>query len=179
MVGSPVVGEFRPGAVIERAGRFGNFVKVRFGDRFGFVPSTGLDEVAANTPAKPSFVPLLQRSPPLLEVRPSELATRNGKVRIEGVATDGDRVLDAYIFVGSRKVFYRSNRKADDPRRLEFSVDAKLTPGINVISVVTRENEDTATQRTMVVRRDGPNGEPLPTPDKELFGADWEFSGDD
>ena len=179
MVGSPVVGELRPGAVVDRTGRFGNFFKVEFGKRFGFVPSTGLDEVAAKTPVKPSFKPLLQRSPPLLDVSPSELATRSDKVRIEGVATDGDRVLDAYIFVGSRKVFYQSNRKAADPRRLEFSVDAKLTPGINVISVVTRENEDTATQRTMVVRRDGPNGEPLPTPDKELFGADWEFGSDD
>jgi hypothetical protein len=27
----------------------------------------------------------------------------------------------------------------------------------------------------MVVRRDGPNGEPLPTPKSELFGEDWEF----
>jgi hypothetical protein len=31
----------------------------------------------------------------------------------------------------------------------------------------------------MVVRRDGPNGEALPTPKSELFGADWEFSGDE
>jgi hypothetical protein len=27
----------------------------------------------------------------------------------------------------------------------------------------------------MIVRRDGPGGEPLPTPKSELFGADWEF----
>ena len=35
---------------------------------------------------------------------------------------------------------------------------------------------DTATRHTMIVRRDGPNGEVLPTPKTELFGADWEFT---
>jgi carboxyl-terminal processing protease len=44
-----------------------------------------------------------------------------------------------------------------------------------VVTVVAREDEHIATRRTMVVRRDGPNGEALPTPKSELFGEDWEF----
>ena len=49
----------------------------------------------------------------------------------------------------------------------------------NVITVVARESEDTLSRYTMIVRRDGPNGEALPTPKMELFGEDWQFSGDD
>jgi len=121
----------------------------------------------------------LTRSPPLLDVAPATLATRDGTVHIKGVATDNDRVLDAYIFVGSRKVFYQSNRKGQDSKRLPFSLDAELQPGINPIIVVARENEDTVTQYRMVVRKDGKNGEPLPTPKLDPFGEDWEFIGGD
>ena len=38
------------------------------------------------------------------------LATRESVSVVKGMTSDSDRLLDAYIFVGSRKVFYRSNR---------------------------------------------------------------------
>ncbi|MBN1612331.1 MAG: peptidase S41, partial [Polyangiaceae bacterium] len=178
--GAPVVGELKRGSVVEILGTFAKFTKVRLeAERCGYVPTDLIRSAAATKRLDPRFAPLLRRSPPLLDVAPAQLATRGDTMRIEGVATDNDRVLDTYIFVGSRKVFYQSNRNAKDPRRLAFSVDAKLTPGINVVSVVARETEDTVTQRTMVVRRDGPNGEPLPTPDRELFGIDSELTGED
>ena len=128
--------------------------------------------------AKVKLTPRLTHSPPLLEVEPAALATRSNKVHLQGTATGNDRVLDAYVFVGARKVFYQSNRKGKDPKKLSFSFDAELNPGINVITVVTRESEDTATRRTMIVRRDGANGEALPTPKSDDFGEDWEFSGE-
>jgi len=168
------VGEIAKAAVVERLGVFGEFTKVGLGaDRFGFIETAKLEE----TRDRPKFtlLPHLTRSPPLLEVQPAKIASRDDKVHLQGVATDGQRVLDSYIFVGTRKVFYQSNRKATDPKKLLFSLDAQLTPGINVITVVARETEDTATRHTMVVRRDGPSGEPLPTPKGELFGEDWEF----
>ena len=176
---APVVGQIAKGAVVERLGSYGDFTKIALApDRFGFVETKQLR--AGGGATKVDYQPLLSHSPPLLEVQPGQLATRDSKVHIEGIATDGDRVLDAFIFVGARKVFYQSNRKSTDQKRLKFSLDAQLNPGINVISVVTRETEDTATRQTMVVRRDGPSGEPLPTPKDELFGNGWEFeSGGD
>jgi carboxyl-terminal processing protease len=164
---APVVGELEKGAVLERLGTFGPYTKVNLGtDRFGFVETRLVRD--ATGPAKISIKPLLSHSPPLLEVTPAKLATRESRVRIEGQATDSDRVLDAFVFVGPRKVFYQSNKKATDPTKLKFSVDAELSPGINVITVVARESEDAAQRRTMIVRRDGPNGEPLPTPKTEI-----------
>ena len=76
-------------------------------------------------------------------------------------ASDDARLLDAYIFVGSRKVFYRSNRNGADPKQMAFDADLPLRPGVNVVTVVARENPDTTTRRTFIVRRDGPNGELL------------------
>jgi carboxyl-terminal processing protease len=118
----------------------------------------------------------MSHSPPLLEVEPAMLATRDGKVRIKGAVTDLDQVRDMYVFVGSRKVYYQSNRNGTLKTRLAFDQELPLTPGVNVITVVARENEDVGSSHTLVVRRDGPNGEALPTPKRELFGADWSFS---
>ena len=50
-----------------------------------------------------------------------------------------------------------------------------LQPGVNVITVVARENEDTVERRTMIVRRDGPKGEAMPTPKAETLGEDWDL----
>jgi carboxyl-terminal processing protease len=173
-----IVGEIAKGSIVEKVGVFGEYTKVKVdGDRFGFV-ETRLLRDGGGAP-KVAFTPLLSRSPPMLEVKPAALATRGDKVLIEGFATDGDRVLDAYVFVGSHKVFYQSNRKGQDSRRLEFRHEAALQPGINVVTVVARETEETATRYTMVVRRDGANGEALPTPKSESFAADWEFIGDE
>jgi carboxyl-terminal processing protease len=173
---APVVAQLYKASVVEQLGRFGDFTKVRLGGaRFGFVETAALKPVQA--PLSLKLEPRLSHSPPVLEVLPASLATRDRTVHIEGVATDSDRVLDAYIFVGDRKVFYRSNRKGTEPGRLRFSLDAELQPGINVIHVIARESEDTLTRHTMVVRRDGPGGEALATPKRELSGTDWEFAG--
>lgn len=173
-----VVGEIKKGSTMDRVGTYGDFAKVVIGGtRFGFVESSGIAPAGARR-SKIAFDPALVRSPPLLDVAPGKLATRDDHVRIEGVAQDGDQVLDAYVFVGPRKVFYQSNKKASDPTKLAFGLDVGLNPGVNVINVVARESEDTATRHTIVVRRDGPNGEALPTPKAELLGYDWDFSNE-
>jgi len=164
--------------VLDKLGTFGTFTKVNLGDdRFGFVETKTVKDNAAAT-GKIGYRPHLSHSPPLLEVTPAKLATREDEVHIEGQAIDGHRVLDAFIFVGPRKVFYQSNRKAADPTKLKFAIDTELQPGINVITVVARESDDSATRTTMIVRRDGPNGEPLPSPKGESAGEDWSISGD-
>ncbi|HET9957561.1 MAG TPA: MXAN_5808 family serine peptidase [Polyangiaceae bacterium] len=174
---APIVGVVEKGAVLDRSASFGRFTKVLLGeDRFGFVETRLLKD--GTGPVKPQFKPSLTHSPPLLEVASAKLATREDKVRIEALAADSDRVMDAFVFVGPRKVFYQSNRKAQDATKLKIGFDAQLEPGVNVITVVARENEDTITRSTTIVRRDGPNGEPLPTPKAESHD-DWESSDGD
>jgi carboxyl-terminal processing protease len=173
-----VVGELKKGSIVDLLGKYGEFGKISLGGtRFGFVDTAALSP-AAGRKGKMIFEPLLGRSPPQLEVTSAKLASREDRVRIEGTSHDQDQVLDAYVFVGARKVFYQSNKKSSDPTKLKFALDVVLNPGVNVINVVARESEDTATRRTIVVRRDGPNGESLPTPKAELLGYDWEFTSD-
>jgi carboxyl-terminal processing protease len=175
LANAPVVGQLGKGSVLERLGVYQDFTKVGLGDsRFGFVETRALKDGATGA-AKPQFDAVLSHSPPLLEVAPASLSTRDNKVHVAGHATDSDRVKDVFVFVGPRKVFYQSNGHAADPKRLDFAFDAELQPGVNVITVVARENEDTVERRTMIVRRDGPNGESMPTPKAETLGEDWDL----
>jgi len=176
---SSYIGDFERGAVVERLGQAHNFTQVRVAaERFAWVPSAALTP-AANRPAVVKFKSALRHSPPLLEITPTQYATTSDKVHVKGVASDSDRVLDVFVFVGTRKVFYQSNRNATDAKRLEFDIDAELNPGINLITVVARENHDTLTRTNIAVRRDGPGGVPLPTPKSTMFGDDWDFGDSD
>ncbi|MCC6213775.1 MAG: PDZ domain-containing protein [Polyangiaceae bacterium] len=173
------VARLAKGSVVERVGTLGEFTKVKLaGNRFAFVETRALEDAGA-APVSLALEPILARSPPLLEVSTGALSTREETMMVEATATDGDRVLDAFVFVGGRKVFYRSNRNGADPKRVTFQVPAKLRPGINVITVVARENDDTVSRYTRIIRRDGPNGEALTAPKGEELGEDWEFGGAD
>ena len=113
------------------------------------------------------WVDLLSHSPPTIEVETLDLVTRTDKVRLKGVVSDGDRVLDGYVFVGARKVFYKSNKGGGDPKREPFDLEVPLRPGVNFVSVWARENAETVQRRVFVIRRDGPSGELLDTPKTE------------
>ena len=118
----------------------------------------------------------MRRYPPSIEVQPVVLATKDATLTIKGITSDSDRLLDAYIFAGSRKIFYRSNRNGQDNKRMPFEATVPLRPGVNVITVVARESPDTVSRKTIIVRKDGPSGETLQTPKTEEEG---EGGGDD
>jgi carboxyl-terminal processing protease len=109
----------------------------------------------------------MAHAPPAVDIAQTVLATRDGHTEVKGQASDSERLLDAYIFVGARKVFYRSNRNGPDAKKMAFSADLPLRPGVNIVSVMARENPDTTSHRTFIIRRDGPNGELLQTPKTE------------
>jgi carboxyl-terminal processing protease len=175
---SRIVGQLKTGTVLKRDATYGKFTKVALTkDRFGFVETSALEDTQKAASPR-GFDTVASYSPPLLEVTPAALVTRDDSVLIEGKASDGDKVLDVFMFVGPQKVFYKSNRGSSKPKEMAFSHQVKLNPGVNVITVVVRENDDSTTRKTLVVRRDGPAGEPLTTPKFGLFGADWEFGGE-
>ncbi|MBN1656146.1 MAG: PDZ domain-containing protein [Deltaproteobacteria bacterium] len=147
------------------------FVRVSWGDgRPGWVAKGDL--LPSGTGANGEIVAYLDRMPPRLEIDyGNQLVTRDPQFRLRGSASDNQRIRDIYIFVGARKVFYRSNRDSANPKKVDFEAEIPLREGINYISVVARENNDIATRKTFVVRRDAPDGSLLETPktDEELF----------
>jgi carboxyl-terminal processing protease len=148
-------------------GSANGYWKVALGDaRFAFARATDVERGGAPS-AQLALEDTMAHAPPALEIPQPQLATRDTHTLVRGAANDGVRLLDTYIFVGSRKVFYRSNRNGPDQRHMAFDADLPLRPGVNVVTVVARENPETQTRRTFVVRRDGPNGELLQTPKTE------------
>jgi carboxyl-terminal processing protease len=159
-----VFGKLPGGVAAAETGTSGDFVKVSLGDgRFGFVPSSEV-EPGGSPQATVAFEDTMSHAPPVIEVNALALSTRDASVVIRGTVADGDRLLDGYVFVNARKVFYQSNRNGADPKNMTFSADLPLRPGVNLVNVIARENPETVGHKTFVVRRDGKNGELLPTP---------------
>ncbi len=163
-------GKLDAGATMKLLGTFhdqkrGDIAKVALGpDRFAFLQQ-GSYEAATGQPAKEiAYAPIYSHAPPALTVKAAERATRGDKVKIQVDASDPERLLDMYLFVGGRKLYYQSNRTGADANHASFSFDAPLQPGVNMITVVARESPDTTAARTVVVRRDGPDGAILKTP---------------
>ncbi len=158
-----MVGRLAAGNAVPELARTGEFVKVGLGQqRFAFARARDVE--SASAAGAPTFEEVMWKSPPHLELAIPTLSTRDTQTSIKGSAADDERLLDTYIFVGSRKVFYRSNRNGSDAKRMQFDAPLPLRPGVNVVTVVARKNPDTVGRKTFFVRRDGPNGELLATP---------------
>ena len=173
---APLVESLRPsarlfgsipgGKLVRRLGRHGDMVKIDLGaNRFAFVPVNSLSDVPGGAaPDAVSFDTIFSHSPPAIELAPASLVVRGPSVKITGTIVDQTRLLDAYMFVGPNKIFYRTNQGATDPKVMKVDMDLPLRPGMNAITLVGRQNADTVSRRTIMVRRDGAAGELLPTP---------------
>jgi carboxyl-terminal processing protease len=136
------------------------------GGRPGWVPASRI--ATAGTGGTLAWA--VNHMPPDLEVDFGQtLVTRTPRLRVHGRATDDRRVRDLYIFVGSRKVFYRSNRGDENARQLAFDTEVPLAGGINYVTVFARENDEVISRETFVVRRDAVDGSLMRTP---LFDDD-------
>jgi carboxyl-terminal processing protease len=169
-VAGRVFARLPPGVAAAVVGAASGYVKLSLGDgRFAFARASDL-EPGGTALAAPMLEDSMEHAPPAIEIPQQQLATTDPHTSVRVTASDDARLLDAYVFVGARKVFYRSNRNGADPKKMTFDTDLPLRPGVNVVTIVARENPDTTTRRTFVVRRDGPNGELLATPktDDEL-----------
>jgi len=160
-------GRLPPGMAASVLGTYNGYVKVNLGGgRFAFAKRGEVDDGGAPAAAV-AFEDAMIHAPPAIELAPPELATRDPKVTIKATASDDARLLDGYVFVGSRKIFYRSNRNGADPKKMALEAEVPLRPGVNAITVVARENPETTSRRTFIVRKDGPGGELLPSPKTE------------
>jgi carboxyl-terminal processing protease len=167
------------GTAANAMGTSADFVKLNLGDsRFGFARASELESGGAPSGA-PALDDAMHHAPPAIELGAVALSTRDGAISIKGMATDAERLLDGYIFVGSRKVFYRSNRNGSDPKKLSFEAALPLRPGVNVVTVVARETPDTIGRKTFIVRRDGAAGELLATPKTDDDISEAGNAGDD
>ena len=171
---SRVVAKVEGGTIeLQAQATLANFIRVDLGEgRPGWVQQSGL--VAHASGPKGKLNDVLAHMPPKLDVNyGNTLTTQQDLLKLHGAASDDTRVRDLYVFVGSRKVFYQSNRGASDPTKQKFEATLPLRPGVNFVTVVARESNDVASHKSFIVRRDGPDGKLLDTPksdeDDDLF----------
>jgi carboxyl-terminal processing protease len=177
---SHVFGRLPPNTAATVLGTSGDFVKLSLGNgRFGFAKKNDLEN-GGSPAATVAFDDALTHAVPEIGLQAPQLATRDQHLVIKGEISDDVRVLDAYVFVGSRKVWYKSNRNGADPKKLAYEADLPLRPGINVVSIYARQNADDALARkTFVIRKDGPNGELITTPKTDDDLAETGGAADD
>ena len=134
----------------------GGFSRVELADgQPGWIPSASI--VSGRGAAAQIEFPPSHRRPTITLSAPTAHVTRDGTIRIEGVARDDQRVRDLYIFVGARKVFYRA-APTEDARELSFSADIPVGEGVNYVTVFARERPDVVGRHVFQVRRDGAAG---------------------
>ncbi len=102
------------GQAASAVGTATDYVKLALGGgRFAFARTA--DVTSGGTPsAQVAFEDAMAHAPPALEIPQPQLATRDPHTSVSVAASDDARLLDAYIFVGARKAFYRSNRNGAD-----------------------------------------------------------------
>ncbi len=163
------------GGALELSAQAGTsgFVRVDLGEgRPGWVKDGAV--VPAKGASKGKLTDVLAHMPPTLQVNyGGALVTRTDTLKLDGTVADDTRVRDVFVFVGSRKVFYQSNRGAKNVTSQKFATALPLRPGINFVMVVARESNDVASRRSFIVRRDAPDGSLLETPknddDDDMF----------
>lgn len=141
----------------------GDYVRVELSQgRPGWVLAKDLH---AGSAGKGTVSDVLAHTPPKLTIDHGDtVATRQSSLTLKGQAVDDAAVRDLYVFVGSRKVFYQSNRSSSDPSRVSFDTTVPLQPGVNYVTVVARENNEIASREVFIVRRDAPDGSLMATP---------------
>jgi carboxyl-terminal processing protease len=174
-VASPVVGRLPAGAVVAINGRADGWVRVELAGRPGFLAAAEVTEGDPG-PAGAAFESHLQVTPPVLRLAVDARTTQKDSLTIRGTAVDDRHVSDVFALVRNveqkifeKKVFYKSNRKAADPKRAEFEARIPLWPGQNYVTFIARENDEVRASETVILTREGgaataalPAGRPAP-----------------
>lgn len=145
---------------IRSDGRFGAWYRVPLERKlFTWVHQ---DDVAATPdggePSEPSGrierAPLV--GPPVITLSDHGKAeTKSDSLTLSGEALAVNLVRDLLIYVNNKKVYFKSNARADGDRALmRFSARLPLDAGVNRITVIAREDEQLSSRQTLFVTRE-------------------------
>ncbi|MCP4267949.1 MAG: PDZ domain-containing protein [Candidatus Brocadiaceae bacterium] len=127
-------------------------------DRFGWIPSdkAEVSKVAYNNKQEAPDL-ILQNVLPVIELdtQNPHNTFRQEHISLSGTVRDDNAIKYVYILVNDDKVFYKSNREAAETEKsiLTFSSDIPLEDGPNVISIVTKDNQDLLSTKSFIVTK--------------------------
>jgi carboxyl-terminal processing protease len=156
---SATIAVARKGSVLPAEARFGDFVRVRFGGRPGYVELKEVKESKAVDAHAAQVDPVEMRTEPRIQLAGIDpehggISTDSERFTLSGVATDQDPMRDLYVFVNDQKVFFKSGGGSEDgPGQIKFNADFALKPGNNTVVVVAREGQDFLARKLLVIHR--------------------------
>jgi carboxyl-terminal processing protease len=151
------------GGLLNALGTVGAFFKVEIDkDRFAFVRQSDVKDArgaaAGKSISSKDVEYVAFRVPPRisLNVEPSQGGTvvNTEKFTLTGTVTNVKTLLDMYVLVNDKKVFFKSASLAESTQaKFRFTTDFSLKEGNNYVLVVARESPEFAGRRTLVIRR--------------------------
>jgi carboxyl-terminal processing protease len=143
----------------------GAFARVNLGGgRPGWVAADAVSPAQGQVTQDPPLAWVTGHASPEIELATLDsYVTREEVFRVQGKATDGQRVRDLYISTSRHKVYYESNQGSTTPRELVFDAEIPVHPGMNAIMVVAREDNNSVTRHYFMVRRDAEDGSLMET----------------
>ena len=136
-----------------------SFYRVAFDKRQAFVNASGAEVGNGAAGKKPEAV--FPHTTPDIAIADGIRGTRTTTPTspLKGFATSAKQMRDVYIFVNEQKVFYQTAQKdeasKDGSFKHAFETVLPLKIGTNTVTVVAREDEETAARQTFVLFREG------------------------
>jgi carboxyl-terminal processing protease len=155
------LGTLKPGSVVKALANWGPFVQIALGAKTtGFVPAQDLELVAKAPPERlKGLTPWAKtppRSAPDLDVQLPDLVVHHEVYRLRGTITNARPLKDAFVFVGDKKIFFRSLGDVvahNGSYSYALDVPIKLKEGANGIVVIARENDDLMSRKFFSILR--------------------------
>jgi hypothetical protein len=159
-----VLGRLDAGARVESVGEANGFVRLDLGggNLYGYVAQSAVGPArgkASTTPqgSPQGFSMVYGRDPPTIRFVDAAgaalgevVTTDAASLELVAQIADDGAVADAYVFVGDQKVHYQRVASAG-PTAATLRHSLTLKPGVNVVTVVAREDDEFAQREVLTV----------------------------
>ncbi len=156
---TPVVAHASKGIILAADKEAQTWFRVKIHEgRFGWISSDNVEIDSLNN-LNPQMITdlFLQNIPPLIEFdmqKPHDILQME-HLHISGAVKDDNKVEYVYILANDDKVFYKSNKGNTemDASKLVFASNIPLEEGPNIISIVTRDDQDFMSSKSFIITR--------------------------
>jgi carboxyl-terminal processing protease len=136
---SPIMSQIKKGGVIKVNGWVPSWYRVSLPNGgMGWMSATDVAETGVEK--EEPLVLNLQYLPPIIELAKATLTPPSGRMILSGSARDDQMVKHLFVIVSNEKVFFKSQKKGDKIKEVNFSTEIPLKEGPNNITVVARDN---------------------------------------